>query len=79
MIYKVALALQFCHNNRVLHKDVKLENIMIDKNSNISLIDFGYSEKIPRSDLDKFRCCGTPNYLPPEFILQNPSNGNSLI
>ena len=73
MLYKVACILKDCHNNNILHKDIKLENFIIDKNDKITLIDFGYSEKIPRDANQPFRCCGTPYYIPPEFILQKPN------
>lgn len=36
-------ALTYLHRNNVCHRDIKLQNIMIDENLNIKLIDFGHS------------------------------------
>jgi MAP/microtubule affinity-regulating kinase len=35
-------AIKYCHHKNVVHRDIKLENILIDDNNCIRLIDFGY-------------------------------------
>lgn len=47
-IYKQLIsALQYCHNKCVAHRDIKLENIMLDNKGNVKIIDFGFSTCIP--------------------------------
>ena len=57
----------YCHEKNVIHRDIKLENIMIDENGTIKIIDFGFSIVIPKEKkLSIF--CGTPSYMAPEIV-----------
>jgi serine/threonine protein kinase len=56
-----------------------MENIMINKQGEIRLIDFGYSTINNAQVNQKQRFCGTPYYFPPEFILKNPNQGEFYI
>lgn len=67
--------IQFCHKNGVLHKDLKLENIMVENDLSVRLVDFGYSELVPRPKGKSPRYCGTPFYVPPEFIKKERNYG----
>ena len=67
--------MKFCHDNNVLHKDLKLENVVLDTKNRCKLIDFGFSEVLPRDPSTKTKYCGTPYYLPPEFILKSKIDG----
>ena len=49
---------------------------MIDPYKSVKLIDFGYSEILPRDKPSEIKLCGTPYYIPPEFIKGLPFNGN---
>ncbi|KAL4478063.1 hypothetical protein ABPG72_013502 [Tetrahymena utriculariae] len=61
-------AVQYCHEWEVIHRDIKLENVMLDINNNhqIKLIDFGFAIRIP-SDKKLNIFCGTPSYMSPEI------------
>ena len=53
--------------NNILHRDIKLDNILIDKKNNVKICDFGISKKL-RNDEVVFEHIGTPAYLAPEII-----------
>ena len=54
-----------------------MENIMVRPDMSIRLIDFGYSEILPRNHYKMIKFCGTPYYMPPEFIKNVYFNGNN--
>jgi serine/threonine protein kinase len=42
-------ALQYLHSKCIAHRDIKLENVMLDSSRNVKLIDFGFSTQIPNT------------------------------
>ena len=74
--YKIILkqifeAINYLHINNIAHLDIKLENILINKNLEIKLIDFGFGVYDPKKGLNHF-FGGTPNYRSPEIVLKRP-------
>ena len=67
-------AMNYLHKHGMAHRDIKLENILIKKNYEIKIIDFGFGMYNPENKLQKF-FCGTPNYMPPEIAEKIPYNG----
>mmetsp|Transcript_12366 Transcript_12366/g.6147 ORF Transcript_12366/g.6147 Transcript_12366/m.6147 type:complete len:107 (+) Transcript_12366:68-388(+) len=60
-------AVSYCHSKNVTHRDIKLENILMDEAHCIKLIDFGFSTRMPNDK--KMRIfCGTPSYMAPEIV-----------
>ncbi|KAK2885854.1 hypothetical protein Q8A67_016691 [Cirrhinus molitorella] len=71
---QITSAVQYCHKNGVVHRDLKLENILLDKDLNVKLADFGLSNRYMRGQcLDTF--CGSPLYASPEIINGLPYHG----
>jgi serine/threonine protein kinase len=63
----IADALAYMHVEKIVFRDLKPENVMIDGRGYPVLIDFGFAKVVP----DKtYTLYGTPNYMPPEVILQ---------
>ncbi|CAD8206542.1 unnamed protein product [Paramecium octaurelia] len=72
---QILLAIVYIHEQGLLHRDIKPDNIMIDKHLNIKLIDFGLATK-QGSPLCVLKC-GTPGYIAPEIInSQKPQYNN---
>ncbi|TXG71501.1 hypothetical protein EZV62_000080 [Acer yangbiense] len=60
----------YCHNKGIFHRDLKLENILVDSKGSIKISDFGLSA-LPqhfRDDGLLHTTCGSPNYVAPEVL-----------
>ncbi|KAJ3158829.1 Map microtubule affinity-regulating kinase [Geranomyces michiganensis] len=64
---QILSAVSYCHKKRVIHRDLKAENLLLDANLDIKIADFGFSNYFdPDSKLDTF--CGSPPYAAPELF-----------
>ena len=61
-------AVKHMHSNRVIHRDLKLGNIMLDAKMNVKVGDFGLAAFLVDDDERKMTICGTPNYIAPEIL-----------
>lgn len=58
----------YLHNNRVIHRDLKLGNIFLNDDMELKIGDFGLATKIEFEGERKKTLCGTPNYIAPEVL-----------
>ena len=66
---QIISALEYLHRERkVAHRDLKPENVLLDKNSNIRLVDFGLSNTFSEEHPDMSTICGSPAYIAPEML-----------
>ncbi|TPP66074.1 MAP/microtubule affinity-regulating kinase [Fasciola gigantica] len=64
---QIVSAVQYCHQKRIIHRDLKAENLLLDSDLNIKLADFGFANEFnPGTKLDTF--CGSPPYAAPELF-----------
>ncbi|CAH2215613.1 jg2978 [Pararge aegeria aegeria] len=64
---QMVAAVGYCHASGVVHRDLKAENLLLDRDMNIKLADFGFSnEYTAGSPLSTW--CGSPPYAAPELF-----------
>ncbi|KAK9683619.1 hypothetical protein RND81_10G153800 [Saponaria officinalis] len=70
-------AVDCCHNRGVFHRDLKLENLLIDEDGSLKVSDFGLSAlaESKRQDGMLHTMCGTPAYVAPEVINRRGYDG----
>ncbi|KAF9999315.1 hypothetical protein BGZ79_007067, partial [Entomortierella chlamydospora] len=71
---QICHAVQYCHLRKIVHRDLKLENILLDAQNNIKLIDFGFTRECESKKLLE-SYCGSAAYTAPEIIVGKKYSG----
>jgi serine/threonine protein kinase len=72
---QIILGIQHIHSHKIVHRDIKLENILIDLNNNIKICDFGIGKILTYNKQLLYDKCGTPMYMAPEILLSSKNHG----
>merc|ERR1712110_615468 len=62
--------LSFLHRNSIIHRDIKLENLLLDNHNQIKITDFGFATILEKGDVLR-DLVGTINYMSPEMLRVN--------
>jgi polo-like kinase 1 len=69
--------LKFLRQKKIIHRDLKLGNLLLGKNMEVKVCDFGLAVQLNSVTEMRQTICGTPNYIAPE-MLQKTNNGHSF-
>ncbi|GFS86606.1 ribosomal protein S6 kinase beta-1 [Trichonephila clavipes] len=65
---EIILAVQHLHVNGIVHRDLKLNNVLLDSEGHVKLCDFGLSKENMFDGCTTYSFCGTLDYMAPEII-----------
>ena len=74
LFLKILIGICGLHAKNILHRDIKLDNILLDEHNNPMICDFGISRKMEKGEVINEQC-GTPAYIAPEIILEKGYSG----
>ena len=77
IIFKqIIKGLQYIHKKKIVHRDIKLDNVLIDLTNTVKICDFGVCRILQPGDI-MYEHCGTPAYIAPEIFKDEGYEGFS--
>lgn len=71
LFVQIVDGLAYCHACGIVHRDVKLDNLLLDEQRNIRIVDFGFSVSYQKGQKLR-KACGSPSYAAPEIVARRP-------
>jgi len=67
-MHQLLTGVKYLHDNKIIHRDLKLGNVFLNDSMEIKIGDFGLATKVDYDGERKKTLCGTPNYIAPEVL-----------
>eukprot|EP00057_Strongylocentrotus_purpuratus_P024926 XP_011679400.1 PREDICTED: ankyrin repeat and protein kinase domain-containing protein 1-like [Strongylocentrotus purpuratus] len=77
MVYEMSSGMQFLHSQDIIHRDLKLENVLVDGDLHVKIADLGLATNLQTSFGD--RCWGTDSHKPPEAFRTDLPNSTKIV
>ncbi|XP_066995879.2 serine/threonine-protein kinase PLK4 [Anabrus simplex] len=71
ILRQVVQGLLYLHSHNILHRDISLSNLLLTRNMQVKISDFGLATQLTRPDEKHMTMCGTPNYISPEVATRS--------
>ena len=76
---QICMALEYVHRRKVIHRDIKTQNVFLTSSNTVKVGDFGISKVLESSTQVAMTVVGTPYYMAPEACLSEPYTSKSDI
>lgn len=70
-MHQIITGMLYLHSHGILHRDLTLSNILLTRNMNIKIADFGLATQLKMPHEKHYTLCGTPNYISPEIATRS--------
>ncbi|XP_023248429.1 serine/threonine-protein kinase PLK4 isoform X2 [Copidosoma floridanum] len=71
IIQQVVQGLLYLHSHQILHRDMSLSNLLLTRDMQVKIADFGLATQLSRPDEKHLTMCGTPNFISPEVATRS--------
>ncbi|RZB77480.1 serine/threonine-protein kinase PLK4, partial [Asbolus verrucosus] len=68
---QVVEGMKYLHTHNILHRDISLSNLLLTKDMQVKIADFGLATQLSRPDEKHLTMCGTPNFISPEVATRS--------
>uniref|UniRef100_H0VTN5 Serine/threonine-protein kinase PLK4 n=1 Tax=Cavia porcellus TaxID=10141 RepID=H0VTN5_CAVPO len=70
-MHQIIKGLLYLHSHGIIHRDLTLSNLLLTRNMNIKIADFGLATQLQMPHEKHYTLCGTPNYISPEIATRS--------